>query len=52
MVRHLTMPNFVALAARPSGVREKRYNFYTLHYFGAPGDPLGQSSTVWVVIII
>ena len=23
--------------------------FYTLHHFGAPGDPLGQSSPGWVV---
>jgi len=24
---------------RPNGVREKRYNFYTLQYFGVPGGP-------------
>jgi len=26
--------------ARPNGVQEKRYMFYTLHYFGAPEGPI------------
>jgi len=34
--------------APPNGVREKRYNFYALHYFGTPEDPLGQSSPIRV----
>jgi len=43
-----TVPNFIAHPT--NDVLEKRYNFYTLHYFGAPGDPSGQSSPIWVVM--
>ena len=32
----------------PNDVQEKRYKFYTLHFFG-PKGPLGRSSPVWVV---
>ena len=33
--------------SRPNGVREKRYRFYTIHYFGAlQVDLLGQSSPI------
>jgi len=31
--------------APPNGVREKRYNFFNLHYFGTPGDPRGPKFT-------
>jgi len=37
--------------ARPNGVREKRYDFLHHHLAGAPhGDPLDQSSPIWVVM--
>jgi len=49
LARPLNMPNFVALhqtVYEKSGTKI----FYTRHYFGALGDPLGQSSPIWVVI--
>jgi len=41
----LTVSNLIAMG---QAVYEKRVTiFYTLHYFSAPGDPLGQISPIW-----
>ena len=41
LLRTITPNRAKFYRCKPNGVREKRYNFYTLQYFDSPGRPPG-----------